>query len=246
MDAMSRARDTIVLNGPSARDTTRFTWAKHVTPDQLQRVHKAMSQRLVKKGDSVCRAGGPPDNWYGVVDGLVKMSLTTHDGGEVIFLVVSTGGWFGEGTLLKKERRRYDIVALRDTRIALMPRTSFIWLVDNSPTFDRFLLDQLNARLGQVLASLAHGKVHGRAQSIYARVAHSLATLFDPHLYPNTNRTIRLSQEEVGHLAGISRQRANQALHGLEREGLVTVSYGNVTVLDITRLQNYISASRKR
>ena len=243
---MSRARDTIVLNGPSARDTTRFAWAKHVTPDQLQRVHKAMSQRLVKKGDSVCRAGGPPDNWYGVVDGLVKMSLTTHDGGEVIFLVISTGGWFGEGTLLKKERRRYDIVALRDTRIALMPRTSFIWLVDNSPTFDRFLLDQLNARLGQVLASLAHGKVHGRAQSIYARVAHSLATLFDPHLYPNTNRTIRLSQEEVGHLAGISRQRANQALHGLEREGLVTVSYGNVTVLDITKLQNYISASRKR
>jgi hypothetical protein len=74
-----------------------------------------------------------------------------------------------------------------------MPRTSFIWLTDNSPTFNRFLLDQLNARLGQVFAALTHGKVHGRAQSTVARVAHSLATLFDPHLYPNANRIIRLS-----------------------------------------------------
>jgi len=231
-----------VLSGLRVRDAARFAWAKYITPDQLQRVRRGMSERLVRKGSFVCRVGGPPDNWYGVLDGLVKMSIATPDGSEVIFLVVSTGGWFGEGTLLKKEQRRYDIVALRDTRIALMPRSNFIWLVENSASFDRFLLDQLNARLGQVLGSVAYG----RSQSTIARVAHSLATLFHPDLYPNASRTIQLSQEEVGHLAGISRQRANEALRALEREGLIVASYGNVTVLDITSLQNYSSAQRRR
>jgi CRP-like cAMP-binding protein len=196
----------------------------------------------VRKGDFVCRVGGPPDNWYGVVDGLVKMSMSTPDGNEVIFLVVPTGGWFGEGTLLKNERRRYDIVALRNTRMAVMPRATFIWLVDNSPTFDRFLLDQLNARLGQILTSLSVA----RSRSAVVRVAHSLAALFHPSLYPGANQTIRLSQEEIGHLAGISRQRANEALHLLEHEDFVEISYGNVTVLDIDGLQEYDGQKRTR
>jgi CRP-like cAMP-binding protein len=45
------------------------------------------------------------------------------------FVVSSTGGWFGEGSLLKRKPRRYDIIALRDTHMALMPRSSFAWLV---------------------------------------------------------------------------------------------------------------------
>jgi len=135
------------------------------------------------------------------------MSMTTPEGIEVSFLVVSAGGWFGEGTLLKAERRRYDIIALRDSRIALMPLPTFMWLVNNSLSFNQFLLHQLNERLGQILALVANG----RAQNIDGRVAQAVAALFHLHLYPGASLTIRVSQEELGHLAGVSRQRANEA-----------------------------------
>jgi CRP/FNR family transcriptional regulator, cyclic AMP receptor protein len=37
---------------------------------------------------------------------------------------------------LKNEPRRYDVVALRETRLALMDRSAFFWLYDNSAAFN--------------------------------------------------------------------------------------------------------------
>src|SRR5256885_7579682 len=59
------------------------------------------------------------------------------------------GCWFGEGTLLKREGWPFDATAIEDTLLALMPAATFHWLLEHSLGFNRFLLDQVNARLGQ-------------------------------------------------------------------------------------------------
>jgi DNA-binding GntR family transcriptional regulator len=63
--------------------------------------------------------------------------------------------------------------------------------------------------------------------------------LFNPILYPGAGLRLSISQEEVGFLSGVSRQRANQALQKLEREGLLMVEYGGIRVLDWERLLTY-------
>ena len=68
----------------------------------------------------VCQKNEQVSYWVGVVDGLVKISIVSMDGKSVTFTGVPTGGWLGEGSLLKDEPRRYDVVALRQSRIALM------------------------------------------------------------------------------------------------------------------------------
>ena len=52
-------------------------------------------------------------------------------------------------------------------------------------------------------------------------------------------RSFRLSQEEIGYLSGVSRQRANQALRVLEEVKLVRLEYGGITVLDVEGLRRY-------
>ena len=58
-------------------------------------------------------------------------------------------------------------------------------------------------------------------------------------LHPGIGRQLQISQEELGFLAGISRQRVNRALRALADAGLVRVEYGSVTVLDLEGLRNY-------
>jgi CRP-like cAMP-binding protein len=67
---------------------------------------------------------------------------TGADGRTSTFTGVPAGGWFGEGSLLKTEARRYDVVALRASRIAWVPRRMFEWLLNTSLPFNRFVLVQ--------------------------------------------------------------------------------------------------------
>jgi len=90
----------------------------------------------------------------------------------------------------------------------------------------------LNNRMGEFIASIQNS----RLLDVDARVAQSLAQLFNPDLYPDTGPTLVISQEEVGLLAGVSRQRINQALQNLERLGIVRLAYNQIDVLDLARL----------
>jgi CRP/FNR family cyclic AMP-dependent transcriptional regulator len=212
-------------------------WAQVLTPEQMARVEADTIEQFVPKGAFVCRKGETVDAWIGVIDGLVKMNNLSPEGKSVTFTGLSAGGWFGEGTLLKQEARKYDVTALRDSHIARMPARTFNWLLDTSLPFTKFLLMQLNERLGQFIGLVEFD----RMLDVDARVARCLAQMFHAHLYPGTETLLQISQEEIGYLSGASRQRANQALQLLEKEGLLKVDYGGIQILDLEGLRRFRS-----
>ncbi len=210
-------------------------WIGDLDAPQQKRMRRDLWEAKVRAGCYVCRKGEAVDHWIGVIDGLVKISSVSAEGKPVTFTGVASGGWFGEGSLLKDEPRRYDGVALRDSRIAYLPRATFQWLLDTSIAFNRSLLHQLNERLGLFIATVEIDRLLGAD----ARVAHCLAQLFHPLLYPGVGRKLEISQSEIGYLTGMSRQRVNQALQRLERSGLLQVDYGSVTVMSLEGLRAF-------
>ncbi|MGJ4906637.1 Crp/Fnr family transcriptional regulator [Bradyrhizobium sp. HKCCYLRH2060] len=210
-------------------------WSRHLKPEEIDTAAAGVVERSFAANEHIFVRGDQFDYWTGIVTGLARMSTVSRGGKATTFAGMSAGAWFGEGSVLKNEPRRYDVVALRDTRVALMERPTFMWLFENSVGFNRFLVTQLNERLGQFIGLVEVG----RTLDATARLARSIASLFNPILYPNTTRHLEITQEEIGALSGLSRQNANQCLKTLEREGLLRVEYGGVTVLDLDRLRCY-------
>lgn len=214
---------------------TASPWFETLGPGERAQVLQDSYERHLLPGAYAMRCGEPADCWIGVIEGLVKMSISQADGRHATLTGVTHGGWAGEGSLLKPGPWRYDGVALRTTRLACVPRYLFEELVATNLAFNHFLLAQLNARL-----SLFVGLVENdRLLRSDARVARCLASLFHPTLYPQAAPFVQLSQEEIGLLSAMSRQRANEALHQLERAGLLRVEFRGVTVLDLPGLRDY-------
>ena len=67
--------------------------------------------------------------------------------------------------------------------------------------------------------------------------ARSLAALFNPILYPGVGQVLRITQQELAYLVGLSRQRVNEALTNLSDQGTIKVEYGGLRVLDIYALR---------
>lgn len=103
----------------------RSLWAQGLAGEEFARVSAEVLTLELAEGGYVCRKGDDADMWFGVASGLVKMNTVSANGKSVTFTGLPAGSWFSEGTLLKREPRRYDIVALRTSVIAAMPLATF-------------------------------------------------------------------------------------------------------------------------
>ncbi len=218
---------------PTPQELAAIPWLRVLEPEHRPLAEREIQVGDAKPGDFVCRTGRAVTYWFGVVDGLLKMSGDNADGRSMTFTGVPPGGWFGEGTALKREPYRYNIQALRKSVVAGLPVDSFHWLLDHSLGFNRFVMNQINERLGQFIGALETDRLNNPD----ARVARSLAALFNPVLYPGVGELLRITQQELAYLVGLSRQRVNESLSILQAQGLIRVEYGGVRVLDLEALR---------
>ena len=219
---------------PTSAELAGIPWLQLLTPAERVIAEEDLKIGEAQPGDLVCRVGRPVTYWFGVVDGLLKMSGENADGHAMTFTGLPPGGWFGEGTALKRESYRYNVQTLRKSLVAGLPVDTFHRLLDHSIGFNRFVMNQLNERLGQFIAA----REIDRMNNPDLRVARSLAALFNPVLYPRVGQVLRITQQELAYLVGLSRQRVNEALTRLDAQGLIRVEYGGVRVLNLDALRS--------
>lgn len=223
---------------PDADELAGIPWLKVLKPEEARVAVAGIRVSDALPGDYVCRIGRPVTYWFGVIEGLLKMSLDTPQGQHLTFSGLPPGGWFGEGTVIKREVYRYDIQALRKSVVAGIPVDTFHWLLDHSIGFNRFIMNQLNERLAQFIAARQTDRMNDPDQ----RVARTLAAFFNPVLFPGVGDVLRITQQELAYLVGLSRQRVNEALRTLEGEGSIRVEYGGVRILDLAALKSGVAA----
>lgn len=226
------APPTRIARADLARLFDTCAWFRALSAEhQAMVVGSAHAERL-EGGAWIARRQEPSDYWIGVYSGLIKLAIYNALGRSCTLSGVPPGGWFGEGSVIKRELRKYDVAAIQPSLVMFVPSTTFHALLESSLPFTGFVIRQLNNRMGEFIASIQNS----RLLDVDARVAQSLAQLFNPDLYPDTGRTLAISQEEVGLLAGVSRQRINQALQNLEKLQILRLSYNQIDVLDLERL----------
>jgi len=223
---------------PTHTELAGIPWLVVLSEADRREATAALMVGNAEPGERVCRTGAPSTWWFGLIDGLLKMSNVSREGNQITYTGIPPGAWFGEGTLLKREDYRYNVEALRKSTVAGLPAEVFQTLLDRSIPFNRFVMGQLNERLGQFIAA----REIDRNNQPDARVARSLASLFHPVLYPGVGQLLRITQQELAWLVGLSRQRVNQALAALTAAGLIEVEYGGVRVIDLAGLRTYQAA----
>jgi len=208
-------------------------WYSEIGEAARQQVRTDIVERSLGVGESLGYEGESQRHWYGVLEGLLKWSINSPDGRTVTLGGQSVGSWFGEGTLLRGRPRRADLVALRHSRVAMLPFETFDWLRRTEAGFNEFLLQQINERLHWFMGNFAAHRLLDSDRL----VARALLGLVHPLLNPLGVNHLQISQEELANLATVSRQRCNQSLLALARDGVLSLEYGAIRILDRAELQ---------
>ena len=203
----------------------------------LEAVAAASRVRRFRRGQVVFTAGDPGDSLIVVVSGSVRVVVRSADGGELTLTVVSPGGSLGELSVADGGPRSADAETLEEGQLLLVPREVVQDVCARVPTAAQALTDAVAANLRRLTESVADLVF----LDLPRRVAKVL--LGQPRGEDGVIRP-RMSQEQLAHQAGGSRQSVNAALRGFERRGWIEVHDRAVTVKQADALGRFAGDGR--
>lgn len=209
-------------------------WFSQLSVPLAKVVEETVQAQSRKAADPVYLEGDPATHWVGVMNGLLKMCSSSPSGKMTTIAIVSQNDWIGEASLITLRRRRFNLVAVRDSHVALVPRTTFATLYNESIPFNHFLFEQVTRRMGRMAKALSNDRLLSRE----GRVALCLGSLLRGESAVDAHR-VALTQTEIGELTGFSRQHVAQALHHLESLNLIAVRRREISIIDPARLESF-------
>jgi CRP/FNR family transcriptional regulator, cyclic AMP receptor protein len=205
---------------------------RSVTDKDLEAIAAASRVRSVRRGQVLFTTGDPSDTLILVLSGRVKVVVRSADGAELTLTIVQPGSMFGEISIADGGPRSADAEALEDCRLLFVPIDLIADLCSRVPSVTLAVMSSITAmlrRLTQAASDLVF-------LDLPRRVAKML--LSQPRGGDDVIQ-LKMSQEELAHQVGGTRQSVNAALRGFERRGWIAIHDRAVTVKQADALARF-------
>ena len=191
------------------------------------------------ENEQIFAKGDPGNSMMAVLKGRVMISTPSPDGRQVVLTVMREGDVFGEIALLDGGERTADASAMTDCELLIVPRRSFLSLLERRPELGIDLLVVLCERLrrtNEQVEDLAFLDLEARIAKVLVRLAEENAAAGSP----GKPGAVKISQRALGELVGGSRESVNKHLQDWKRSGLIVIEKGAIVIRDVEGLEELI------
>jgi len=195
--------------------------------------------RALGKSEFLVRRGDPFDALCLVVEGALEVSALHQDGRRQLLVYLNPGDMAGIMGVWDGLAHPSDISAReQSSRVLVVPGHEFRRLRDRFPSLSRALELQAAYR-----SRLLHERMLGDASKSLevrlARMLYLLASISGQMDASGRQTSVKMSQADIGDFLGVSRQRANAAVHQLRQEGFILQRYAVINIPDLERLKKF-------
>lgn len=190
----------------------------------------------LRPGEMLFSRGEEHDSLCCVVAGALKVGSTDpRDGSHRLALYLEPYQWIGEISMIDGLPRGQDAVADMDTTVMVVSGQQLeAWLALH-PEYWRDVARLACGKLRMILTAVEDNAT----LTIEARVARRLlfsATGFGQSTSLNIRKRVRLPQDYLARMLGVTRQTINKTLRKLECDNVLALHYGEVEILDLAAL----------
>jgi len=215
--------DSTIFSGIESRD--------------LDAVMSLAVRRRYRARQVVLRKGDPALQIFVIVSGRLKAITSGAEGREATLSIMGPGEVFGEVAVLDGEPRSATISALERCELLVIHRDDFFRYLQKSPRVAIKLLEVLARRLRR----LSERVEDATFLEVPGRLAKQLLRLADKYGRNIGSGAVRielkLSQQELGDLVGVTRESINKQLRGWVAEALVEHQDGRLVLLQVDALR---------
>jgi len=187
-------------------------------------------------GTEIFAKGSPGQSMMAVLSGSVKITSSSPEGREIVFNIMGPGEIFGEIALLDGLERSADLIALTDCELLVILRRDFLPLLQRRADLCIMLLELLCQKLRRTSEQVEDVSF----EHLNSRVAKALLRLADPAAAGGKPAVLRVTQRELGHMVGGSRESVNRLLQAWQKTGLVELGKGTIAIRDLQGMRRLV------
>lgn len=215
----------------------RHEFFRGLPPPILQRLASHIRQAHYSPGRHIFSKGDPGHGLLAVLTGVVKISVVSQDGKEIVLNLIGPGEIFGEIALLDGGPRTADAMALSECELLLLDRRDVLPILIEEPAVSIKFLEVVSSRLrrtSEQVEDLSFGDLSVRLAKALLRLAELQGTINAPR------PRVAITQRELGQTVGLSRERTNWYLRQWERVGYIDLEKGGCVIKDRDLLQRLV------
>ena len=202
---------------------------REASPALLDGLVKFATVRQSQPNDEIFAKGDPGNTLCGVLMGRVCIYTVSAEGEEAILNILEPGEMFGEIALLDGGPRTASARAMTTVDLLQIHRDHFVPFLHDHPELGVSIMAVLCGRIRMNVDFIEDAAfLH-----LPARLAKRLLSLAEVHGKPDPRGTrigFKLSQQDLAHMIGATRERVNKEL-GLWRErGLIAIEDGMIII----------------
>ena len=205
-------------------------------PEERKLLLALVGVRSFESGETIFSKGTPGSSMMAVLRGSVRIGVNSADGRGIVLAILHPGEVFGEIALLDGKDRTADAIAMTACSIAVLGRRDILDFLERYPAGWSYVVSVLCDRLRKTDEHLAEVAL----LQIPVRLAKALVRVMadDPQATPGQKvYRMRLLQRELGELIGVTRESVNKCLHAWQRDGILLIEKGQITITDREALE---------
>ncbi len=210
---------------------------KNFSPEVIMAMTPFFTPCRFNSDNMICMKGDPSDYLYLICEGEVEVTVSSRDGKIIVLETLSRGDVFGEVGLLDKGPRTADVTARTDISLYRLEADDFETLTQS---FSPGELKAITSYACYLFRRVTNSLEETAFMDADIRIARKIRELYEHSENKNGNSfRLNISQENLGRMAGLSREATNKALSHLEEKGLIQHKYKRVSVPNV---KNFLEA----
>jgi CRP-like cAMP-binding protein len=205
---------------------------RDLEPGDIAAFEHRMNTRMCRKGQILYSQGDRAEVFFLLKSGSVRLYRLTPSGKRLELTVIEPGMFFGETLLFNESLRDAFAEVAEESLIFVMSSTDLKRLMREQPQVALRMIEVLSQRLAQYgtrLEEIAYRSVPARIGAVLLRLSQG-----------RNGEAVPINHQELGDMIGAYRESITRVLNEFQRAGLVELSRGQIIVLDVVGLQQWL------
>jgi len=192
--------------------------------------------RNYKTGEIIFHKDDPGITFHLILEGLVKVFVTSDEGQEAVLIILKGGEFFGELSLFDGAPRSASASAIEPTETLVIQRDDFLEFIRQHPDAALNIFSVLASRMRRADGVIADAAF----LDLPSRIAKKLIELAQSFFAREGNQIeidIKLRQQDVASMVSATRESVNRVLTSLDEQGIIHINRQKITILRPDLLQ---------